>query len=131
MNNGILLIWLIILLFSFLRRAANRGKRTGGMAAGVPQGRTVSVPQDAPVNKKPIRVSQEMTQPQGARERMAKRFGKPQPEGTGAGLYGQVPREQGAGTMRFTGRPDLEPGYMYLNGVKVLIKEADRLEFLK
>ena len=33
--------------------------------------------------------------------------------------------------VRFGVREDLQPGYMYLNGVKVLIKEADRLEFLR
>ena len=122
MENGIAILWLIILLLGFLRRAAKRGK-TGGGSSAVPQ-----VRQAEPViqsNKKPIRVP---SQNGGQKRALGNRRSG---DASCETQFGHVHPERQGTAMRFGGRPDLEPGYMYLNGVKVLIKEADRLEFLK
>lgn len=131
MNNGILIIWLAILIISFIRRAATRSRSGRDGMTAVPQKSASVQPAVEQVRKKPVRVSQSMMQEHGAQRRMAERFGKKAPDATCETQYGHVHPERGGSAMRFIGRPDLEPGYMYLNGVKVLIKEADRLEFLK
>ena len=125
MNNSIFLVWLVIIIFSFIRRAARRGAAGKGLPQAGQQARTAdpAVPQ----TKKPIRVS---ASDDGA-QRMPGLFKQNAQDATCETRYGHVHPERDATLMRFGGRPDLEPGYMYLNGVKVLIKEADRLEFLK
>ena len=130
--DAIYIIWLIVIVLSLIKRFSQRA-RSGAGTTAMPRGNATVQPNLEPVQKKPVRVSQNMMQSQGPSRRMAERFGKKDSGGDASceTQFGHTHPERAAGTMRFGGRPDLEPGYMYLNGVKVLIKEADRLEFLR
>ena len=132
MENGFFIIWLFVLVLSFISRALKRNRSAQGIpAAPRPAGSAqASVEQ---VRKKPVRVSQKMMQSPGAGKSLQERFGAKQTGGDASceTQFGHTHPERTGSALRFGGRPDLEPGYMYLNGVKVLIKEADRLEFLR
>lgn len=120
MNGFLAFIWLVIILGNVFVRAMKR--RNESASGSSPVRRTVS---DVQMNR------QRTVEPQVIRPAQPEPFRQvSQPDVTGKTRKPVKPL-QPLMQMHFTGRDDLEPGYMYLNGVKVLIKEADRLEFLK
>ena len=125
MNNGIFLIWFIIIMISVVKRFASRSNAK--LAAESMQAKPVTPDPVSAQPKRPIRVPDTEKRAPG-RGRVLKPFVS---DASCETQYGHVHPERTGSAMRFGGRPDLEPGYMYLNGVKVLIKEADRLEFLR
>ncbi|MBR0172616.1 MAG: hypothetical protein IJQ21_07475 [Lachnospiraceae bacterium] len=112
MNGLLVFIWLVIILVNLFVRAMKRRNEnaSGQMTARPAAQRTASGMQMNRAGMADARMN-----PAG------QSFSKKKV---------QVPVQPQMQTY-FTGRDDLEPGYMYLNGVKVLIKEADRLEFLR
>ena len=102
MERLIILLWLVIIIVNLLLR--NRKKRQADGMTKAPAPRTAMPAGTAPLNA----------------PRKQPAFSKPKQQ-----------KDMGMQGSMHMGRPDLEPGYMYLNGVKVLIKEADRLEFLR
>ncbi|MBQ4416329.1 MAG: hypothetical protein II868_01435 [Butyrivibrio sp.] len=113
--NGILaFIWLVIIFGNVLVRALKqrRGSGTGQMSGGAAGQQTFSGTRTNRAGNAEPRVYPDPGMEPAAKKRI------------------KAPLQPLMQT-HFTGREDLEPGYMYLNGVKVLIKEADRLEFLR